>query len=120
MSIKSAVAELEAIRSELKNLGLRRKALKEREKIIEHEIASYLKSKEQPGVKHQGMAIVLEEKEVASHKKAKDRDADAILVLERYNIPDAQKVLAELLDARKGDLKITEKLKVKKIKSNTN
>ncbi len=117
MSIKADVNELESVRSEIKNLNIRRKTLKEREKQVESRIALFLKSKDQIGVKHQGTAVLLEEKETPAPKKNKDRDADAITVLQGYGVQNPEKVLEELMEARKGDRVIVEKLKVQKIKN---
>lgn len=116
MSIKADVAELETIRMELKLVAEKRKKLKQRELAIQTRIAEYLKSKDQPGVKHQGTAIILEEKEKHSHKKAKERDADAIQVLEKHGIQDAEKVLKEIMEARKGEPILKESLKIQKYK----
>ena len=116
MSIKSDVTELEIIQTEIKNLNERKKKLKDRQKTIENRIAEYLKAKDQPGVKHHGTAIILEEKERPGPKKPKERDADAMSVLERYGIKDTQKVLKEIMDARKGDVIVKESVKIKKYK----
>ena len=119
MSIKADVTELEAIRAEIKILNERRKKLKEREKGIEARIAEYLKAKDQHGVKHHGTAIILEEKERPGPKKPKDRDADAMQVLEKYGVKDTQKALKEIMDARKGEAVVKESLKIKKYKGHS-
>ena len=118
MSIKADVTELEAIRSEIKALNEKKKKLKEKEKAVEARIAEYLKAKDQPGVKHHGTAIILEEKERPGPKKPKDRDSDAMQVLEKYGIKDTQKALKEIMEARKGDAVVKESLKIKKYKGN--
>jgi hypothetical protein len=114
MSIKTDVVALQEIRKEIKLLNDKKRTLKEREKNLEQKIAEYLKAKEQPGVKHQGTAIILEEKEKCGNKKAKERDIDAINVLEKHGVNDPSKVLKELLQARKGDPVLKESLKIKK------
>jgi len=116
MSIKADVTELESIRAEIKQLNIRRKKLKEKERAAEARIALYLKAKDQPGVKHRGTAVILEEKECSGPKKNKDRDLDAMHVLERYGVKDTEKVLKEILKARKGDAVMKESLKISKIK----
>jgi len=116
MSIKSDVLELESIRAEIKSLAAKRKELRKREKVVEERIIQYLEIKEQPGLKHHGTAIILEQKEARERKKAKERDMDAKLVLERYGISDADRVLAEVLEARKGNKVPVKKLKIKKYK----
>lgn len=116
MSIKGDLAELESIRRELKSLSQRRKQLREREKLTEDRIQQYIRSKGQPGLKYNGVAVLLEDKEKRKSKKPKDRDKDATEVLERYGIRDAENVLKELLDARKGSPEPVSKLKIKKYK----
>ena len=117
MSIKSNVQELESIKEELKTLTRRRKVLNNRKNELEKAITNYLKEKDQTGVKHQGKAIILEEKEQRSLKKIKERDNDASEILKKYGINNAMKVLNEILDARKGEKIIKEKLVISKLKS---
>lgn len=117
MSIKADVQELESIRAEIKSLNMRRKQLRDKEKIVETRIQDYLRAKNQPGVKHQGTAIIMEEKETRSSKKSKERDTDAMNVLERYGVRDAEKVLKEIMEARKGEPVPKTKLKISKYKN---
>lgn len=120
MSIKADVQELESIRNELKVLASRRKSLKEKEQATEARIQQFLKAKNQPGVKHQGVAITLEEKEVPGPKNNKQRKEDAVNVLSRLlnkSPGGAEKIYEEIMNARKGDLITKSKLKMKKIKA---
>lgn len=114
MSIRSDVQELENIKLEIKNLNCKKKKLREREKALEISISEYLKSKETPGVKFQGTAVILEQKEIRNSKKPKQRDSEAINILEKYGIKSPEKVLTELLEARKGEKIISSKIKMKK------
>lgn len=114
MSIKADVQELKNIKEEIKSLNIRKKKLREREKMIESKISEYLKIKETPGVKFQGTAIMLEEKEARSTKKPKERDAEALVILEKNGIRNAEKVLSEILEARKGEKIVSQKIKMKK------
>lgn len=118
MSIKSDVQELHAIRAEMKLLNIKKKKLRDQEKAVETRIAEYLKVKEQPGLKHQGTAIVLQEKETRTAKKPKERDADTIEVLQKYGINNPEKALEEIMEARKGDRILARKLQFKKYKDN--
>ena len=117
MSIKAHVTELEAIRAELKTLNDRRRKMKSREKELIKAISDFLKAHNQPGVKHQGIALLLEEKEKHEPKKNRDRDVDAMEVLKKYGIQDSERALKELMEARKGQLILKESLKFKKIKN---
>jgi hypothetical protein len=115
MSIRGDVEQLETIRREMKILADKRKVLKQREAQIIERISSYLKSKNQPGVKYQGKAVIMEEKETFKRRKPKESDADAVTVLERYGVKSPQKVLNELLSTRKGEKVVKTKLKYKNI-----
>ena len=114
MSIKSDIIELESLRNELKRLNLQRKNLLKNTKIVEKRIFDYLKSKDQCGLKHQGTAILLEEKEVRKVKKKKDINTTAISILEKYGIKNPEKALNEIIESRKLDPVKKEKLVVKK------
>lgn len=116
MSIKQDMHELQSIRHEIKVLNGRRKSLREKEKDVEQRIQDYLRSKDQPGVKYNGTAIILENKEQRKVKKAKDRDRDALDILEEYGIENGQQVLQRILDARRGDPVPVSKLKFTKYK----
>lgn len=114
--IKSDVRELERIRFELKALTERRKKLKKLESEVEFRIAQYLESKGQPGVKDNGTAVILEEKEKRAIKKKKEKEESALFVLERAGISDPKSLLAELREAQKGEASLVKKLKLKKYK----
>lgn len=116
MSIKSYVEELGAIKEELKKMTKARKVLTLRTKELEKNIAVYLKSKDQPGVKHEGNAIILEEKENRAPKKTGEKDSDASEILKKYGIQEPLKVLNEILEARKGEKILTEKVTMTKYK----
>lgn len=116
MSIKADVQELQAIRAEVKLLNIKRKKLRDQEKAVEARIAEYLRVKEHPGLKHQGTAIVLQEKEARSSKKPKERDADTLEVLQKYGVPEPEKALAEIMEARKGEKVVAHKLQIKKLR----
>jgi hypothetical protein len=116
MSIRADVQELEYLNSEIKVLQNRIRSLRDKKKLVEGRISNFLKSKEQPGVKFQGTAIILEEKEKAKPKKPKDKDADTLLVLERLGVENPENALKDILAARKGETFNLSKLKVKKYK----
>lgn len=116
MSIKADVLELQSIRAEIKRLGAERKLLVAKEKKVVERIQEYLRVKEQPGLKHQGTAILLEEKEARERKKPKESERDSLQVLEQYGIREPEKVLKELAEARKGNPYLKSKLKIKKYK----
>jgi hypothetical protein len=116
MSIRSDVIELQTLQGEMKSLRARIKILREKEKTVMERISAFLKSRDQPGLKFNGTAVVLEQKEKATPKKQKDKDADTLLVLERLGIRNPEEALKEILTARKGETQPIEKLKVAKYK----
>lgn len=116
MSIRADVNTLTALRAEMKNLRERMKGLRVKEAEVTARIAEYLKVKDTPGLKDNGVAIILEQKETTGRKKAKEGDNDVMSILERYGIRDTEKVLKEITEARKGEKVLKEKLKIQKYK----
>ena len=120
MSIQGKVNELNSIKSELKSLRQRGTVLRNRVKIIETEIDEYLESKDQPGLKYKGTAIIRETTTTRRIKKKVDARASAIDILERIGVDSPEKVFDELMDARRGSPTEQTKLKIKKIKEKNN
>jgi hypothetical protein len=115
-SIQSDINELNEVNQEIKRLSAMLKKLRKQSKDIELRIADYLKDKDTPGVKFQGYAIVLEQKEKFVKKKKVEQEMDAIQVLENYNINNPSEALKEIIQARRGESTQVNKLKIKKIK----
>tara|TARA_B110000211_G_C13998919_1_gene517517 strand:+ start:396 stop:752 length:357 start_codon:yes stop_codon:yes gene_type:complete len=116
MSIKGDVTELKEINKEIKRLNDRKRILNKRVKVVEQKIIKFLESKEQPGVKYQGTAVLLESKNSTKTKKTKDRENDSISVLQKYGISNPEKVLKELLSVRKGEIIEKKKIRIKDLK----
>ncbi len=116
MSIQSDIKELNDVNNEIKRLSSELKKLRIQSKDIELRIVNFLQEKEQPGVKYQGKAIILENKEKHVKKKKNEQETDALEVLSKFNIPEPEKVLKQILEARKGSLTEIQKLKIKKLK----
>jgi hypothetical protein len=115
MSIRDTFTELQSIKTEMKRLKSEIKTLREAEKKAEYKIREYLMEKGEPGFKLQGTAVILEEKEIRTKKNNKEKNEDALYILEKYGITEnKEKILNELLEARKGDLQTTKKLKIQK------
>ena len=114
--IQIQVNELNSIKTELKSLRARGVLLRIRAKKKEDEIEDYLASKDQPGLKYKGTAIIREVKTKHKTKKMVNQIADCIEILEKYGIPGPEKVLEELNQAKKGSPTEQKKLKFKKYK----
>lgn len=102
MSIQGKLDEINNIEIELKRLNAQAKSLRGRRKELQTEIAEYFKKKNLPGVRHQGKVILLEEKKVRKPKTETQRTQDALTVLQKYGIKNAQEVLEEILESRRG------------------
>lgn len=117
MSIQGKVNELNSIQNELTAIRKRSSGLRQRAKQIEQEINDYLDAKDQPGLKYKGMVIIRETKPKHKTKKKADQKTDAIYVLKQNGIDDPERVLEEILTARKGSPTEHTKLKIKKYKN---
>jgi len=115
MSIKAYVDELSMINTEIKRNNITNKKLRERLKEIEANITSYLKEKEHTGLKYNGKAILMENKELRASKKKKDVYQDTIDVLERFGVENPVELYNKIEDVKKGEIIEKTKLKFKKI-----
>ena len=112
--IKGYITELKLLKNEIKITQARLRSLKDKAKGVETHICNYLKSKNEPGVRYDGVALILDEKERRSRKKKNDQLKDSLDVLRRYGITNPQHALDELLESRRGDTQLNTKLTVKK------
>jgi hypothetical protein len=115
MSIQGKVNEVNSIKNELKSIRERGSVLRKRMKQIEEEIEEYLDSKDQPGLKYKGMAIIREVKTKRCVKNKEQQQKDAIQVLEKHGINSPRKVLDEIIESRRGLPTEQKRLTFKKI-----
>ena len=116
MSIQGQVNEFRSIQNELAIMRKRGTVLRKRAKQLENEISDYLESKDQPGLKYKGMAIIRESKTKRLPKKKADKNTDSIYILEKCGIKNPEKILEEIIEARKGIPTEQTKLTFKKYK----
>jgi len=118
ITIKSLMTELTSIKTELKTRREGLKKLIQREKEIKQSIETFLKEKNQPGVKDtsQGMAVITEKVSKTIRKKRDETKKDTLNVLRHYMDDNkAQRIFNEMEEARKGEKKETQVLKIVKI-----
>ena len=96
-AIQNYINELKSLNIELKRLNKAAHLIRQRMKEVEKNVIEYLKEKEQPGVKYQDMAIVIENKTKRINKSKKDIEEDSLKVLEEYGISNPKEVLDEIL-----------------------
>lgn len=114
-SIQNNVKELKDINTEIKRLQIETKKLKKRAQDIEKNILSYLNEKEQPGLKYQNTAIIIENKAKRITRSKKDVDGNAIRILEEVGIPNAREILNKITESRKGEQIQMQKVKLQNI-----
>ncbi len=115
MSIKEYVNEINMLRKEIARNNMRNKQLRSRVKELEESITSYLKSKDQTGVKYNGQAIIIESKERHTVKKKKEKEDDIINFLRNLGITDPDHAYAQLQEVQRGEPIEQQKLKFKKL-----
>ena len=116
MSIQNYVNELNRIEVELKRLRATTKKLNSRKKELQENIQNFLISKDQKGVKYQGKAIILDQKEKHEYKSVKDKERDGINYLRDLGISDPEGAYTELMEKMRGEKVSTHKLKITNIK----
>ena len=120
MSIKGYVDELNMLNDEIKRNNMRNRKLRARVKELESNIAAYLQSKDQTGVKYNGQAIVVEHKPKHLVKKKKDKEEDVINLFRTLGIEDVDYAYQKLQEAQRGETVEHTKLKVSKLKNSQN
>jgi hypothetical protein len=122
MSIASDLRELESVNAELKKINdeIRRlritcKPLQIQADAANDRIISFCNSRDHPGLKYKGKAIMVETKEAREPKKLLARENDAIRVLAARGIENPEIVYKEMMEARKGEITEKSKLKIKNL-----
>lgn len=116
MSIVENVNELEALTREIKLVSKQLRTLRARSKKVSADIQAFLREKNQPGVKFQGKAYIIEERPKNLYKKKDAIQNDSLAVLRQAGIKDPETVLESLFKARKGEETTAFKVKVQKVK----
>ena len=114
MSIQGELNEIYQINQEMKRLNVELKELRKRKKELEKAVSTYIKANELPGIKHNGTAILIDEKVTRAPRSIKDRDMDTLRVLKDSGISNPEEVWSKIQEARKGQEIIVDKLKIKK------
>lgn len=115
MSIKQYIDELSKVNSEIKQNNTRNKHLRKRITELESDIAEYLKSKDQEGLKYNGQAIIIENKEKHVAKPKKTKQTDVKLLLQQLGVENPDDAYNKLIECQKGEPVIRQKLAFKKL-----
>jgi len=113
--IKSLLLELPQLEADIKERQKKLKELKKRLKDIKSQIESFLKEKNQPGVRDQNIAVVSEEvKRVKRIKKSEVKEATMNVLLNYMDSEKAAKIYKQINNAEREEENV-KKLKVIKL-----
>ena len=113
--ITNTINELNKINQELKRLRIQIRTLNSRKTTLEKEIKTFLEEKDQPGLKYQGVSIMVEDSKKHKYMKQSDKINDCCQILTEYVVQDTTTVMTQLLKAMKGDEEDVTKLRIKSL-----
>ena len=118
-NITELVNELKNINIAIKNYRKQIADLKKRGTTLEKNILTYLNEKDQPGVKHQNVAIIIENKP----KKVKNKqtiEKECMRILQENGITNPKLVLNQITETKKGESIGMQKIKIQDIEKKKN
>lgn len=115
--IKRDISELEQLDSEIKRLSKQLRQLRVRRNMVEERIVNFLKEHDLPGVKHQEVAVVAQDRQKRPYKKKSQKYADGEYILRDYGIRNPGQALQEILEAMRGVPENKTHVKVRNIRS---
>lgn len=118
MSLRGYLSELEKLKQELKRNKERNKFLNARIRTIEENVKTYLKEKNEVGLKYNGQAIMLKNSQTHKRKKQSDKETDLCNYLRSIGITNTSQVYNKIQDLQKGQKIENNKIVVKKIPKN--
>jgi hypothetical protein len=114
-TIQKSVQELKDINLEIKRLKTLLTQLKNRSGVLEKNILSYLNEKDIPGVKDKDTAVIIENKKKRINISRKNTELECLKILQSHGIDNAETVLKEISEARKGQSIPLQKVKLTEI-----
>lgn len=115
MSLKGYVEELNQLKLEINRNNAVNKKLRIRAKELEYSIKKYLQEKNQNGLKYNGQAIIVENKEKRANKNKKEKYESTINFLHSIGVSNPEEAYLQLEDLKKGEAIEQTTLKFKKI-----
>ena len=116
MDIAGIVSELTAIMAEEKNTRNRMRTLRDRRLFLENSVCKFLEETEDVGIKYKDVELVLEDKQVRTRRKAREKEDCVLAVLQRAGISNPSAVLPQVIEATRGEKHTEPKLAVRKSK----
>jgi hypothetical protein len=112
MSIQLDLDELNLLDEDIKRRKRELIELRTQRENVERRIISFLKEKDQPGVKYRGKAVLIDVKQRSQRKKKREKEHDMMTVLENYGVSHPQNALKDILNVQKGYQKTDEILRI--------
>ena len=109
----SDLKELKNITSEIKRINADCKVLRLKKKEIEDRITDYLNEVNQPGIKFGDIVVLSKESMRRKRLKKKEKEDNAVLILEDMGVLDPRKALDNILDSMKGEQIMMQSLQIK-------
>ena len=85
--------------------------------MVEERIVDFLRANDLPGVKHQEVAVVAEDRQKRMYKKKSQKYADGEYILHEYGIRNPAQALQDILEAMRGVPEAKTHVKVRNIRS---
>lgn len=112
MSIRNDVKEMKELVTEMKRLSKTMKILRQQKQQCENRIIEYLRINNQPGLKLDGMTIIAADKTRRKYEGRAHKLERGARLLQQLGISNSKEVIADLLDAMKGDAHSETTLKI--------
>jgi hypothetical protein len=117
MSIQSDMLELKSINTEIRRLDGNRKDLKTKAAKVEKRIIEYLQEKNEKGVKTKdatgnNTGFILQTTQKTLNKTVTEKTKSSLDILRANGVSNAEQVLKELEDGRRGNKIPVPKLKI--------
>ena len=113
--VKADIIELDQLNTELKRLTSSCRDLRARAKMIEDRIIEYLKTNNQPGIRYNGTAILLENNSRRIRKTKTQKEEHLLEILQNHGISDPQPLVEKLCEAHKGNKIECDRIRFRKL-----
>jgi len=116
MNIQHSLDEIDKIKDEIRRNNNKNAVLRNRIKSIERTLHEYFEHKKSNGLKYNNQVITIEQKVKRKQKPKKIKDQEISRLMDEFGIRDVEVFKNRLDNIQKGDEKIVQQVKYKKIK----
>jgi hypothetical protein len=113
MSLNSYLSEIDSIQKELTRLNKVLDPLRKRKKELEQNIQTELQKKKMSEVKYKNKIYKIIPSNIRTRKNDTQKTEDTSNILSKYGILNNNSIITEIMEAQKGELSETDKLKIK-------